>query len=315
MKVNRLWAYARRDALPEDPNAPIPFVASTEGKKADGFDLKMEDWTLDRYARHGVVLWAHDYQGANLPIGTGRAYFEDRTLMIDVAFDPDDEFAQRVRAKTVKGMMAGSVGWNPIRGADGKVRNELLEFSIVPVPMDAAALPVFGARAMQLMTELAMLDESDPDGDPGEAPWAETAAAMVDVFSPRADDTDADRRKRYNALLPKYRRLGKTAPEFLSGAELSGLGPDELRGLFLEGEPDLVGAWAPAARAGAVLSARNRDALEQAQQLIQTVLDSAKKETGGESGESDDQGRAADDESATLETVALKLIRAQMEMM
>lgn len=270
-----LRAYVDRAALSEDPAAPIVFTASTEGVKSDGVDLRMEDWTLDRFLKHNVILFAHDYSGRTLPIGTGEPFFQDRNLMMRVHFDcEDDEFAAKVKRKTEKGMMGGSVGWQAVKGEGGRKLHELLEFSIVPIPLDADSLPVFGARAMELMTELATLDD---EPDEAEAQWREVAAAMVGLFTCCADDADdGERQTRYNALLPRYRRAGKTPPEFLPAKHLVGLTADELRGLFLAGEE--VTMPIPEIRAGQVLSARNRGDLEQAMTLIRGVLDRAKTE-------------------------------------
>jgi hypothetical protein len=295
-KINRLRAYVDTRATGDEPDAPIVFVASTEGKKADGADLRMEDWTLDRFLQHPVILYAHDYMGHNLPIGTGEPYFEERNLMMRVRFDSEeDEFADRVRRKTLKGMMGGSVGWSDRKDGGGKVRHELLEFSIVPVPLDAAALPVYGARAMELATEYAKLTEetTDETQSEAEAQWREASAAMVDLFTRCADDADdGERQKRYNALLPKYRRAGKTPPEFLPAKHVAALSPDELRGLFLAGEeaamPELD------TRAGQVLSSRNRGDLEQAMTLIQGVLDRAKIEKAENTGEESQDQPALD---------------------
>jgi len=143
--INYLRAYPDlREQTLNDEDGPIRFVASTEGVKADGQNLLVDKWILSRYEKHPVVLYAHDFLGKNLPIGTGQAAVENRTLMIDVTFDSEDEFAMRVRRKTVKGMMGGSVSWN-----SSKEGNELLEFSVVPIPLDPDALPVRQQRSYQ----------------------------------------------------------------------------------------------------------------------------------------------------------------------
>ena len=87
---------------PADDSSPVRFVASTEGVKRDGADLRMEDWDLSRYQKHPVVLWAHDMMGMNLPIGTGAVQFsEGREMLIDVTYDRDDEFAMKIRGKAL----------------------------------------------------------------------------------------------------------------------------------------------------------------------------------------------------------------------
>jgi hypothetical protein len=95
--------------------------------------------------------------------------------------------------------------------------------------------------------------------EPTRETWEDTAAAMVAALDPASDDDDKTRRRRYNALLPAYRRAGKVAPEFMSGADLRALGPEEWRGLWLEGEVET--------RAGKQLSTRNSELVQQAYDL------------------------------------------------
>jgi hypothetical protein len=102
----------------------------------------------------------------------------------------------------------------------------------------------------------------------------------------------------YNHLTRHYQQFDKTAPEFRTGAELALLGPEEIRGLFLEGE---VYPMSTDMRAGAMLSARNKGDLEQAVVLIQAVLERATKETPEEPPQSGgDNGQHADLEGAAL---------------
>lgn len=135
----------RAEDLLKDTSLPVPFVASTEGVKSDGKDLRMSDWDLRRYRNYGPILWVHDY--THPPLGTGDARAEDK-LRIDVSFDEDDPFAMMVRSKAIKGMMGGSVGWATRKDK----KNELIEFSMVPVGIDPDAMPEIqrmGLRAMQ----------------------------------------------------------------------------------------------------------------------------------------------------------------------
>ncbi len=353
----------------DGPNAPITFVASTEGIKRDGLDLKADDWKLDNYKRHPVVLWAHDYVGRTLPIGTGEPRIEGNQLLIDVTYDTEDDFAMQVRAKALKGLVAGSVGWDdvvqcahckewvpaaewrwltastrkecPVCGEkfqeDVAIKHELLEFSMVPVPADPDALPLRQVRAwhdLALMmedllagnhkerkaipphtTEKAPEDapwdgpgevakaeakESvlrrmhawvDENADPntkrayklphhrasGEVVWRGVAAAMARLLQAGTQIPDADRRGVYNHLRRHYEQFDREPPEFRTAEELAALGPEEIRGLFLEDEPELFPELFEE-RAGAVLSARNRQDLERAVELIQGVLRRAAKE-------------------------------------
>jgi len=103
--------------------------------------------------------------------------------------------------------------------------------------------------------------------------WRGVAAAMARLLQAGTEIPDADRRGVYNHLARHYQQFDKESPEFRTAEELSPLGEEELRGLFLEGEWDV----AFGARVGAVLSARNRTDLEQAITLIQAVIERATK--------------------------------------
>jgi hypothetical protein len=141
--------------------------------------------------------------------------------------------------------------------------------------------------------------------------WRGVAAAMARCLQSGTDIPDADRKGVHSHLSRHYKEFAKEPPEYRSAADLAALAPREIRGLFLEGEPDLfpdLFAWADT-RSGAVLSARNRDALErvqthlaEARDLIQGVLASAKKEPAPEGSPTDetDAERAAAEQLVAL---------------
>ncbi|MBM3957699.1 MAG: hypothetical protein FJ313_06565, partial [Gemmatimonadetes bacterium] len=114
-------------------------------------------WELEAYNRNPVVLWAHEY--LRPPIGRSlRTWVEGRSLLATVEFAPMP-FAQEVRALYAGGFMRGvSVGFRALeserrpgpstgsgtgsaRGVLFK-RQELLEISAAPVPLNAMALAV-----------------------------------------------------------------------------------------------------------------------------------------------------------------------------
>lgn len=272
-------AFVRKDDIVEaDVNAPVRFVASTEGIKRDGLDLKAGDWDLTNYLRHPIVTWAHDYN--LLPIGRGQPFFEGNTLMMDVYFDTDDEFAMKVRNKALKGLVAGSVSWETKKDR----RNELLEFAVVPIPADPDALVVreraaLRNMAMQILSDLA--DEPDAQFS-DEAVWSGVALAMRGLFEPAAGADDNVRRKIYNDLARLYRRLGKEPPEFMGVEQLRQLTHEQRRALFMEGETMIE------QRYGVVLSKRIKERLNEAKTMlkeamliIQEVLDSAEPHAEG----------------------------------
>jgi hypothetical protein len=143
--------------------------------------------------------------------------------------------------------------------------------------------------------------ESD-DSRTSDAPvWRGISSAMLDVFLCHDTMEDEVRHSLYNVLERAYRRLDKEPPEFRSGAEMILLGPEEIRGLFLEGE---VYPMSTDMRTGAVLNARNRGDLERAVELVMGVLERATKETPEEtprSGEKDGQQADLDGDALLTE--------------
>lgn len=243
---------------------------------------------------------------------------EPEGIRAAITFDPDDAFAQEIERKYRTGFLhAVSVSWDdvdddgtPIRASGGDaVAHDLLEIAAVPVPGDPDALLERQAVALRSLardiTDALDSVEGEPEGEaePAEAETPEpvaddtdnepaedgeglerdVAAEMVAVFAQGTDDPDADRHRTYRALLPAYRRLGWTAPEFVERDELDALDAETWRALFLHDEPDLI-------RAGKVLSARNKADLTEAMRLIRSVLNSA----GGvdEEDEGEDSGRS-----------------------
>ena len=223
---NFLRAFVSRaeDGDNGQPGDPIRFTASTAGIKRDGLDLDMQDWLLDNYRKNPVFLWAHDYWGKYLPLGRVKAEVEGDRLMAEVVFDQNDDFAKAVERKYRDGFLhTVSVGWNFVE-VDKKRKMELLDISGVPVPGDPDALMERQYEALKRMFEGGDSKEDDAATRGEQEPvWEKVAAEMVEIFLSPGDESDELRERRYRALLPKYRRLGKVAPEFLTAEELSAL--------------------------------------------------------------------------------------------
>jgi hypothetical protein len=125
--------------------APMRIVAANEGKQADGIDLRMIGADLGRYLANPVIGYGHEYWGRNqLPIGrAATTTVEGAQLLVEPEFDQDDEFAVEVERKLRAGYLnAVSIGFDVHDlGEDGvPARWELFEVSVVPLPMDPAAL-------------------------------------------------------------------------------------------------------------------------------------------------------------------------------
>jgi hypothetical protein len=249
-------------------------------------------------------LWVHDLAGENLPLGVADVVTADDELpmRVRVSLDPDDEFAQRVARKyrsPVGGLEAVSVSWDDVDDAGVSVRatgkkptaHQLLEVSAVPVGLDPLALQegervAFRALAAEVarmldddrdsasavddIAECAMDGDNTERAEPDEGGWADVAAGMVEALTRAPEDTDAARHRSYKRLLPAYRFLGKTPPEWIDGDELRALDDANWRALFLSGELDAIEVDQ---RAGAELSGRNIQELSAAAEAIQTGLD------------------------------------------
>ena len=199
---------------------PIRFVASTEGIKRDGRELKMADWRLENYQRNPVVLWAHDYFGHQPPIGRAEVAVQGQSLIADVTFDAGDAFARDIERKIRAGFLnAVSVGWQDV--PDGKrVWHDLMDVSVVPVPADPAALKVDEARALRgMLAELERrgaiaphsterADEETAWDGPGEvARCEETRAALRRMHAWVDDEADAETKRAYK--LPHHLAEGE----------------------------------------------------------------------------------------------------------
>ncbi len=149
-------------------------------------------------------------------------------------------------------------------------------------PWDGAAVMRECEGAAQLRRVSAWVD---PDGDPeakqsyklphhqpdGTCVWRGVAAAMVALLGGRGgvDIPDADRRGVYNHLARHYGLWDKEPPEFKAADELAAFGPEEVRGLFWEGEMD---DELPVQKAGRRLSAKSRAAIQQAVDILRNLL-------------------------------------------
>ncbi|MEU7904118.1 HK97 family phage prohead protease [Actinoplanes sp. NPDC049118] len=165
MTIHRALGFVDRSALSDD--SPLRVVMASEGRQADGIDLRMSGARLERYRGNPVLGYGHSYWGRmNLPIGRvdpDSIAVEGKQIVGRLEFDEDDEFARQVERKLRKKFLnAVSIGFDVTEWEsenDNYYRGgvatgwELTELSVVPVPMDAAALVTSGRG----------LDLADPD--------------------------------------------------------------------------------------------------------------------------------------------------------
>jgi HK97 family phage prohead protease len=134
--------------LDQDGNV-YRFVISTANPDRDKDIIKADGWRFENYNKNPVVLFGHNYR--SLPVATGSPPTVDGDKVLsnaDFSATKSDTFAETVRQYVkAKVLRASSVGFDPLkwmyneerRGYDF-VEQELLEWSIVPVPANAEAL-------------------------------------------------------------------------------------------------------------------------------------------------------------------------------
>ena len=156
----------------------IDFTISTGSVDRDRDVIEPEGWKLAAFKRNNVVMWAHDYHLP--PIARAlRVKIEDGKLRASAEFVPAEilPFAETVYQLLKGGYLhAASVGFKPIkhvfnaeRGGVDFQEQELLEFSIVPVPANAEALVDAKAAGIDIAPlqdwATAILKMADPGAD------------------------------------------------------------------------------------------------------------------------------------------------------
>jgi len=139
------------------------FVASTQGEDRHG--TRLFGWNLENYSKNSVILWSHN--GSIPPIGRAlKTWMDGNTLKIRIQFPPEGvhELADTVRRLVEEDYLrSGSVGFIPgrvvfpwerdedVRGDDDSIHlldNELIEFSLTPVPSNPDALGLAHSRGL-----------------------------------------------------------------------------------------------------------------------------------------------------------------------
>lgn len=156
MTIHRANGYVVRESIRD--GSPLRVVMASEGEQADGIDLRMSGAEMERFRNNPVLGYGHSYWGrTNLPIGRvipESIMVEGTTVVGELEFDEDDEFAREVERKMRKRYLnAVSIGFDVLQweSADQNywrggvaTRWEQTELSVVPVPMDAKALVTAG---------------------------------------------------------------------------------------------------------------------------------------------------------------------------
>jgi hypothetical protein len=212
--------YVELAAGSKDPDAAIPFIASTGDRDRYGDRVSPSGWKLKHFKKNPVILWCHEHGVP--PVGRAvKIAVTDGQLIKHVQFQPLEIYpfghmiGQMVRHKFLN---ATSVGFNALKFEPTKIGSdeneeelrsmypyaldfksqELLESSVVTVPANPFALAQARAAGIDVtpMTEHAtkILDKALPTGPLLGAAWYERAytdtreeTTMVDLGANKTD--------------------------------------------------------------------------------------------------------------------------------
>lgn len=165
MPLRRMSAYVERQQA--DGDGPLRIVAATEGRKADGLDLRMDNVRLERWRSNPVVLLEHFPMTVNADMlaSIGRAdniAVEGDALKADITFDTGSKLGAEIDRQYRAGFMhAFSIGFDT---GDVDARGvpdwwEPVEVSAVPIPLDSDALVEDGRDQVVTMARAVLGDE------------------------------------------------------------------------------------------------------------------------------------------------------------
>ena len=266
----------------------LEFIGSTETQDRDGEVIKASGWDLTNYKKNPVFAWAHRYDEP--PIGKAKkVWIEDGKLKFNIEFADKDtyEFADTIYRLYKGGFMsATSVGFIPdtdaIEEGDGEkaprrtyTKQELLELSAVPVPSNPDALVQARDSGLITVKELELVTKPETTEDyhrvpvPGEEGKHDGhRIRTIDISEKEGIKAlyCGECKKVITYLFDVDQWSMEEAREWVS--EHAKQEAYQQGGNDPEVEKEL--------KVGAVLSTKNKDALKQAQALIQSVLDSVK---------------------------------------
>ncbi len=133
----------------EGASAPIRIRITTAQRDRSKDTVNPSGWRLEHYIKNPVVLWAHDYRAFPIAKDAGLTIDADGLVGTPQFASADENPWAPYCEKLVRGgyLNAASVGFAPLkwsyneeeRGVDFQ-EQELLEYSIVPVPDNPGAL-------------------------------------------------------------------------------------------------------------------------------------------------------------------------------
>ena len=163
LKLYKQTAYEVKAVADEDLVLQFTISDSSVDRSYDTVDVN--GWKTDHYMKNPVVLFGHDYR--SLPVATATSVWKRAGLLKSKAkFTPEDvyPFGYSVYRLCKEGFLkAASVGFRPLkwepaedeerrkRGGVDFLAQELLEWSVVPVPANASALLDAKAKGINVL--------------------------------------------------------------------------------------------------------------------------------------------------------------------
>jgi len=134
----------------------LKFIISTSSPDRDGDIIEASGWVLDNYKKNPVVLFAHN--SSNPPVGKGISIEVDGDKLIAEAQFMGPEIDKTGFSETIYQMLKNGylIEWEELTDEKGNFKGyhfkkqELLEFSIVPVPANAEALIMANEKGINL---------------------------------------------------------------------------------------------------------------------------------------------------------------------
>lgn len=175
----------------DDSKLVFDFTISTGSPDRDNDIIDADGWDLGAYKNNPVVLWAHSHD--DLPIAKSSTItIKDAKLVATADFadaSKINEFSATVAKMISAGLLnAASVGFRPLKYCTNEERGdwaydfleqELLEWSVVPVPANSEALA--GAKSAGIdISSLKSWAEKTLDACVGSGVWAPSSAISKD---------------------------------------------------------------------------------------------------------------------------------------
>lgn len=248
-----------------DAARSFEFAISTETVDRQGDAIAVDGWALESYRKNPVVLFAH--LSDELPVASAPAVWPENAKLRSKAdfsqtYDvvPMARMVCQLLARKV--LNAASVGFRPLSYSFNEARGpfaidfieqELLEWSIVPVPANAEALQ--GAKSAGVdLAPLVEWAEKLLDGERGPGLWL-PKATLLSIADGQPD-----------SVVARVHAIAKGEPASVSvPAKIEPPAPDPMA--------EVKAAIEAIDKAGRVLSAANESTLRDAAEGIQAAAD------------------------------------------